>query len=304
MYGASLKGLRIGRSVIYRGVFAAGMFQTLYQPGTAHWAMLPLSLEWMLATVLIGVLSLAVPEGWWVVGLMATLPVVVASLRASQASLPRRYDGIKARTLVAGLCLAQPVVRSWARYRTYFFPPRRYHKGEKSVRGSTLALSHGGHQVVGYWDATGRGRITLLDSFSKLLTKRLRPIRIDAGWSEWDFEVFPHSWTSLRIETVQEGEKACEGLFRIRYRLRPSGHSRGVAGVFLLLSFILLIVEPMAALIMVGGSIVLGAALWWRGLGLAQRVVSSIDEFVLGLGLLRCEVGPRKIPGGGVADVG
>ncbi len=39
MYGASLPGLRVAAPIIYRGTFGTGMFQCLYQPGAAHWAM-------------------------------------------------------------------------------------------------------------------------------------------------------------------------------------------------------------------------------------------------------------------------
>src|SRR5262249_34110354 len=37
LYGASLRGLRLGGPIIYRGTFASGLFQCVYQPGPAHW---------------------------------------------------------------------------------------------------------------------------------------------------------------------------------------------------------------------------------------------------------------------------
>jgi len=47
-------GLRFGGPIIYRGVFATGLFQCLYQRGPAHWAMLPSTLEWHLAAAVVG----------------------------------------------------------------------------------------------------------------------------------------------------------------------------------------------------------------------------------------------------------
>ena len=42
LYGASLPGPAARPSaIIYRGTFGTGLFQCLYQPGPAHWAMLP-----------------------------------------------------------------------------------------------------------------------------------------------------------------------------------------------------------------------------------------------------------------------
>jgi GT2 family glycosyltransferase len=54
MYGGSAPGVRVGGSVIYHGTFATGLFQTAYQPGPAHWATLPSTLEWHAATAIVG----------------------------------------------------------------------------------------------------------------------------------------------------------------------------------------------------------------------------------------------------------
>ena len=46
--GGALRGVRFGRPVVYHGTFATGLFQCVYQPGPAHWATLPATLEWHL----------------------------------------------------------------------------------------------------------------------------------------------------------------------------------------------------------------------------------------------------------------
>ena len=51
---ARSRAFRSPSPIIYRGTFGTGMFQCLYQPGAAHWAMLPSTLEWHVAALLLG----------------------------------------------------------------------------------------------------------------------------------------------------------------------------------------------------------------------------------------------------------
>ncbi|HXG08646.1 MAG TPA: glycosyltransferase [Gemmataceae bacterium] len=80
LYGASLRGLHLGRPIIYRGTFGTGLFQCLYQPGPAHWAMLPSTLEWHLAAALAGLAGLFWPPAWLAVAVMLGLSLAVAAL--------------------------------------------------------------------------------------------------------------------------------------------------------------------------------------------------------------------------------
>ena len=61
LYGDSLRGLLLDQAIIYRGTFGSGLFQCIYQPGPAHWAMLPGTLEWQAAAAAV------LPFGffWW-----------------------------------------------------------------------------------------------------------------------------------------------------------------------------------------------------------------------------------------------
>jgi hypothetical protein len=121
LYGPSLQGLRLGRDMIYRGTFGTGLFQTLYQPGPAHWAMLPSTLEWHFAAGLVALAGFFWWPAWIVAGVMLGLSLSVALLLATQATLPPQHEGFWGRLLIAGLCYAQPLVRSWSRYRTRLF---------------------------------------------------------------------------------------------------------------------------------------------------------------------------------------
>src|SRR5262249_21392956 len=146
----------------YRGTFSAGLFQCLYQPGPAYWAMLPATLEWHLAASLVGVAVLLWPLAWLAVAAMLALSGVVALLQASPAPLPPTPVRLRSRCLVAALCYLQPLVRSWARYRTRLFsyrPPSAdmHHQG-----GGTRPLSLRGRQTAAYWTAERYERVELL----------------------------------------------------------------------------------------------------------------------------------------------
>src|SRR5205823_776339 len=116
MYGAALPGLSLTNAIIYRGTYATGLFQCIYNPGPSHWAMLPGTLEWHILMAVLGVSALVFPAGWFGVLGMLGCSWLVAVLQARQARLPRRHEGLLARALVTVLCYAQPLVRSWWRY--------------------------------------------------------------------------------------------------------------------------------------------------------------------------------------------
>ena len=53
LYGVALRGLQVRRALVYRGMFGTGLFQSLYTPPAAHWAMVPTTLEWHIATLVV-----------------------------------------------------------------------------------------------------------------------------------------------------------------------------------------------------------------------------------------------------------
>ncbi len=139
LYGPSPHGLCLSGALIYRGTFGTGLFQCLYQPGPAHWAMLPTTLEWHLAASLAGLAAFAWPLVGAVGAAMLLLSLLVATLQAAQARLAPAHDGPGARLLVMALCYTQPLVRSWGRYRTRLFTSGwhalRYSEGRDSLAG-------------------------------------------------------------------------------------------------------------------------------------------------------------------------
>ena len=150
LYGASLQGLVLDQALIYRGTFGTSPFQCIYQPGPAHWAMIPSTLEWHLAVAAVLLLGFYwLPLLGVAAGMLAT-SLVVAGLQASQARLPPCHEGRKSRMLIAGLCYVQPLVRAWARYRRRYFTfqaaPRR---AGKAAAKCAVFRQHAHGRVLG-----------------------------------------------------------------------------------------------------------------------------------------------------------
>jgi GT2 family glycosyltransferase len=292
LYGPSLKGLYLAGATIYRGTFATGLFQCVYQPGPAHWAMLPVTLEWHLVAAVLGLAGLFWSPAWIGVGAFLALSLLVAALQASQAQLPPRYDGLRSRLVVMFLSYAQPLVRSFARYRTRFLSDSTPAEPTDAPEAPRLPAS--GATTVAYWADGGRDRKELLDAAVDRLTRLGWGKETDSGWSEWDLEVHCDPWTVVQVCTVQEEHGGGRRCVRVRYRLRPSWYLRllglaiVLAGGATLASLLRPGGEVGAALPAAGALIVLACAgLWWRGTARAARAVTLIDAVARELGMIR-----------------
>jgi GT2 family glycosyltransferase len=285
LYGNSLQGLRVGEPIVYRGVFGSGLFQCLYQPGPAHWAMLPSTLEWHLVTALIALAAVF----WWpaalvVAGLLG-LSVVVAALQARQAVLAPRHAGFVSRVLITGLCFAQPLVRSWHRYRTRLFShaPPRTPPPCPGRRGERLPLT--GRRAVAYWSESGTERTELLSLFIACLLENRWGTAIDEGWSAWDVEAHGHQWTALRICTAQEDHGGGKRLIRVRYRLRLTAFARAIGMLGIIIAGVLAFCDVTSGAAAGSLLLVLLLGVWWRGAALAGNVVEGFDRLAQGQGL-------------------
>ena len=237
LYGNSLQGLVLGDAIIYRGTFGTGPFQCIYQPGPAHWAMLPSALEWQTIALLI-----AVPGIWWWPALvcaagMIAVSILVAGLQAAQAQFEPKYRTLGSRLLVMGLCYAQPLVRSWARYKTRYFSRRGAARPGNSLR----TKSSGWHvaRTSTYWGERGQERVDLLHRVLNKLSQQQCAKTIDTGWRSSDVEVDCGPWSTIHLRTVQEDHGAQRRLIRVRSYLKFSSLSQLVcisAGVAALVS--------------------------------------------------------------------
>jgi GT2 family glycosyltransferase len=294
LYGPSRHGLRLGESMIYQGTFGTGLFQCLYQPGPAHWAMLPATLEWHLAAGLGAMAALVWWPAWGVVAAMLALSLVVAALQASQAVLAPEHEGFRSRLLIAALCYFQPLVRSWRRYCTRLFSYCKPIVTEVAANGSGVRLPLTGIRTVAYWSEDGHERTELLGLFIAYLVEHRWGTAIDSGWSPWDVEVHYHPWTLVQVCTAQEDHGQGKRLIRVRYRLRFTELTKlaGTVGLLALAvagAFQIALAAAGAGLLT---ALLLGA--WCRGARLAGQVVDGFDKLARDLNLFPCQQPDKK----------
>jgi GT2 family glycosyltransferase len=303
LYGSSLQGLRLGKPIIYRGTFASGLFQCIYQPGPAHWALLPATLEWHLLAVLAGVAALFWPTLWFAVAGMLALSVGVALLQAAQARLAPQHDGLLSRLVVAALCYLQPLVRSWHRYRTRLFAYRRpdtstegpltKNQGPKvnswALRPWSLVL--GPAPTVAYWSEGGCQRTELLTRVVAYLEEHRWGKIIDSGWSDWDLEIYCHPGTVLQVCTAQEEHGSGKHLIRVRHRFRFSRLIHMGAASDGLAILIAVSLQSWPLICAAGVLLALYLGVWWRGARRAARALAIFDDVAEEMQLIRCEPG-------------
>jgi hypothetical protein len=302
LYGAALQGLRFGGSLIYRGVFAAGLFQCVYRSGPAHWAMLPSTLEWHAAAILVALGGLLwVPALFVALGMLG-LSVVVAGLQAAQAKLPERHRGVSLRLVVAALCYVQPLARAWKRYRTQFFHPCVIVPDDALPTRPVPGLPMSGERTVEYWSEKWQDRTELLNVVVAYLTERRWAKQLGAGWESWDLLIYCHSLTEVRVATVQEDHGSGRRLIRARFtmRLRPS--TRVAIGLGLAAAGTLAVSFGWLVGVATAGAILAACgAGWWLGARRAARAIAVFDHAAKKLGLFRCGV-PHTTPHGDSAE--
>lgn len=293
LYGTSLQGLRLTEANVYRGVFGTGLFQCLYQPGPAHWAMLPSSFEWLMATLGLAIAGMHWPHLAVVAASMFALSLLVAGLQARQACLAPEYEGFPSRLLLMWLCYAQPLVRSWSRYCTRFFayrPPL----AEPVSNSARNRLSFTGIGTVQYWTEDGSERIQLLGMVVAYLNEHRWGKTIDTGWRDWDLEIYCHPWTVVQACTVQEEHGSGKRLIQARFRLRTSGYTRLLVGGACGSAMIAAMFQLWPAAIVAALLVVAGLGAWISGVFRAGQAVGAFDIVAGQLGLIRCDraIGP------------
>ena len=85
-------------------VHIATLFQCLYQPAPAHWAMLPSTLEWHVLILAIAAAGFAWPAALAVAAVGWLMSAVVAGLQAAQAKFAPKHEGWASRAVIAALC--------------------------------------------------------------------------------------------------------------------------------------------------------------------------------------------------------
>ena len=218
IYATPPTALPTRRPLIYHGRFGAGWFQSLYVTGSSTLLSGATSLEyhvlvtvplWVLSALFAWLLPLAV------VSVLVSLGVCAAA--AAQAELPRRKERGWSRPLVGLLFALQPLVRGWARYQGRLFPPRVSLARHETLHSLSRKPGPVAPRELQFAEPATVRREDFLRAVLERLAREGWPHRADAGWGEWDLEVYGSRWSKLRLVTVSE--QTDESQQRLRCRL-------------------------------------------------------------------------------------
>jgi glycosyltransferase involved in cell wall biosynthesis len=290
LYGMGLQGVRLSRPLIYRGTFGSGMFQCLYQPGASHWAMLPTTFEWHLSAAAIAVAGMAWSPLLVVGVMMMFLSIFVSALQAYQAKIAKQHDSFASRVIVFAFSYLQPLVRSFARYRTrllYFHPAAG---APWLTKPNAQRFSLTGAQSVDYWSETARDRLEVLQLAVEFLATHRWGRIIDSGWTDWDLRIYCHPLIYLQVKTTQENHGGNKRLIRVHQEMRLRDITIAAIGVIVLVFLLLSLTSPLIAAAALTGFCLMTATLWLRATSLAGKAAVLFDHVAEQLGMIRCDL--------------
>jgi len=147
------------------------------------------------------------------------------------AKIDPRFEGPKARGLIALLIYLGPLLRGWARIKWRLKTPPAV------IPASSGPFEQRGHWgwrtrgfVLSYWNETGTEKEAMLGALMRVCAAERYPVAMDAGWEDWDLEVAGGPAAGARILIASENHGADKRLLRVRSALRLSRLTRGVIG--------------------------------------------------------------------------
>ncbi len=219
------------KPVIYAGTFGRGLFQTLYQPPGSMLQYLPLTFEWTALSLPLALAGMIASGWWWLLTLPLLATAAMCVKGGLSAKIAHRFEGPKARALIASLIYLGPLLRGWSRikWRLKALPaviPASSAPVEQ--RGSWDWRAHG--FVLSYWNETATEKEALLGALMRQCACEGYAVAMDAGWAGWDIEIGGGLAGGARVLVIGENHGADKRLLRIGSAPRPSGLTRLVIG--------------------------------------------------------------------------
>jgi O-antigen biosynthesis protein len=292
------------RPVIYSGVFGRGLFQTLYEPPASLMAYLPLTLEWNAAALFVFAGALLSGDYAWagVVPLLMTWAWCASS--AWRARIDPRFNGLRARSLVALLIYLGPLVRSLERYRWRirgltevepidFAAPTQVPR----MRWRRLAFQ------LSYWTEEAKEKESLLQGLIDFFLPRKYFIAFDQGWSNWDLQVYRGIWSKAQVKVATENHGGGKRLHRARCALRMTRPAMIALATYPVLAVVALMLDaPEAATAAMLLGAVNAAAILYQGVRLGRTLYHALEivarqlRFVPGGEILTPRLEPAEQP--------
>ena len=292
IYGDLSAALLLSRKpVIYSGTFGRGLFQTMYEPPSSLTALLPLTFEWSVASLVLalaGILS----GGWmWLLAVPLLTTWAMCLNGALKAPIDPRFTGLKARALVALLIYLGPLLRGWERLKWRFKTMQRQDQMrlapvEQKARISWLERAF----VLRYWDESAAEKEVLIGGLMDFLLPQKYFVVADTGWSKWDLKIARGLWSRALVTVVAEDHGGMKRLLRVRCAMRLSNLAtvllRGYAA---LAAGSLILGAPFAAAIFFAIALVNLGVIGWQLATFGQLMHRIIEAVARQAGLMPAE---------------
>jgi len=267
------------KPLIYSGTFGRGLFQTLYQPPASLFQYLPLTFEWAVASLPLALVGIIAGGKGWLLTVPLLLTWAMCLKGGLGAKIDPRFDGPKARALIALLIYLGPLLRGWARikWRLKALPaaiPTR--PGAIEQRASWAWRTRG--FVLSYWNETGTEKEAMLGALMRGSAAEHYPVAMDAGWEDWDLDIAGGPAGGARLLIAGENHGADKRLLRVRAVLRPSCLARAMVGGLSVLTLVSLVFGwAMAATIFALLAVAVAGVAAWQLALFARRLHAMIE---------------------------
>ena len=211
------------RPVIYSGVFGRGLFQTLYEPPSSLTAFLPLSFEWSIVSLPLALAGIVGGAWLW----LLTVPLLVTWAMcvngALKAPIDKRFNGVKARALVALLIYLGPLLRGWERLKWRLKELRTHdHIGPVETEQRARISWRSRAFQLAYWSETETEKEALIGGLMGFLVPQKYFVVPDTGWSNWDLEIARGLCSRALVVVCAENHGGAKRLLRVRCAMRFS----------------------------------------------------------------------------------
>lgn len=224
IYGAGAAGLPLIPERIYYGPFGYAPFQMIYRHNEyGTWACV-MWLEWHLVAALLLAVGLMVFWPLEVVSLAMWVGTAWVAIRsARRARLPADAPWW-CRPLVAGLFVAQPLVREWTRL-TYDLRLWRPKLSKRRQRLPIKTIDSRTHDL--YWQSRDSiGREALLEELTRSAREKKWLGVFNNAWAPWDVRLVGDLWHTLYVGTVTEELGENKRFTRARISAKPTTVNR------------------------------------------------------------------------------
>jgi GT2 family glycosyltransferase len=271
------------RPVIYSGVFGRGLFQTLYEPPSSLTAYLPLSFEWSAAALPLAVVGIAGGGWWWLLVVPLLVTWVMCVNGARKAPIDKRFNGLKARALVALLIYLGPLLRGWERLKWRLKEMRTHdHIGpvETEQRAQISWPARALH--LSYWSEAGTEKEALIGGLMRFLVPQKYFVVPDTGWSNWDLKISRGLFGRALVLVCTENHGGEKRLIRVRCAMRFSRFvSFLLRSCAALTAFALILGWPVTAAAVGGAGLIVSATVGCQLIGfgrLMHRIIEAVAK--------------------------